>query len=130
MGKGIAVFFRDRWPAMYREYRARCADGRFTPGDVFVWDASRPAVLNLCTEKHWRTGATLDAIERSLRAMVAHCESAGLARVGMPRIGAGYGGLAWEAVRDVIERVGAATPVLLVVVSLAVPSRGEHREGP
>lgn len=77
MGKGIAVHFKERWPAMYSEYRARCADGRFNPGDVFVWEDAGVTVFNLGTEKHWRTGATLEAIERSLTEMVSARPSAG-----------------------------------------------------
>jgi O-acetyl-ADP-ribose deacetylase (regulator of RNase III) len=123
MGKGIAVLFKQRWPAMYDEYRARCADGRFAPGDVFVWEAGGVTVFNLGTEKHWRTGATLEAIERSLTVMVREAERLTLDAVAMPRIGAGYGGLPWDVVRGVIERVAATTAVRLVVVSLPTTPR-------
>lgn len=34
MGKGIAVEFRRRWPAMFDEYKRRCADGSFKLGDL------------------------------------------------------------------------------------------------
>ncbi len=122
MGKGIAVLFKQRWPAMYDEYRARCADGRFNPGDVFAWEAPPVTVFNLATERHWRTGATLDAIERSVTAMIREAERRGIAAVGMPRIGAGYGALPWSEVRALLERIAASTDVRLVVVSL--PSAG------
>lgn len=123
MGKGIAVHFKERWPAMYSEYRARCADGRFNPGDVFVWEDAGVTVFNLGTEKHWRTGATLEAIERSLTEMTREAERRNISAVAMPRIGAGYGGLPWDVVRSLIERVGAGTAVKLVVVSLAPAPR-------
>lgn len=119
MGAGIAVQFKKRWPAMYEDYRARCKDGRFRPGDVFAWEEAGRTVFNLGTEEHWRKGATLDYIERSVRAMLAEAEARGVTRVGLPRIGAGYGGLAWADVRATLERAAAGSPVTLVVVSLA-----------
>lgn len=118
MGAGIAVQFKKRWPAMYAEYKRRCADGRFTPGDVFAWEDGGVTVFNLGTEKHWRTGATIDFIERSARALVAECEARKVAAVGMPRIGAGYGGLAWPNVEAALERACAGSAVRMVVVSL------------
>jgi O-acetyl-ADP-ribose deacetylase (regulator of RNase III) len=112
MGAGIAVQFKKRWPAMYQEYKRRCADGRFNPGDVFVWEADDQVILNLGTEKHWRTGATLDFIERSVRNLLVVCEAERIDAVGMPRIGAGYGGLAWPDVEATLTRasIGSALP--------------------
>jgi len=118
MGAGIAVQFKKRWPAMYAEYKRRCADGRFAPGDVFAWEEAGVTVFNLGTEKHWRTGATIDFIERSAERLVAECESRKVAAVGMPRIGAGYGGLAWPDVEAALGRACAGSAVRLVVVSL------------
>lgn len=118
MGAGIAVQFKKRWPAMYEEYKRRCADGRFAPGDVFVWEAGSTTVFNLGTEKHWRTGATLDFIERSVKALVTECEARGVPAVGLPRIGAGYGGLSWPDVELVLQRASAGSSVRLVVVTL------------
>ncbi len=122
MGAGIAIHFKKRWPAMYAEYKRRCADGRFAPGDVFAWEDGGVTVFNLGTEKHWRTGATLDFVERSVEALVAECEAREVTAVGMPRIGAGYGGLAWADVEAALERACAGRAVRLVVVTL--PAKG------
>jgi O-acetyl-ADP-ribose deacetylase (regulator of RNase III) len=43
--------------------------------------------------------------------------------IGMPRIGAGLGGLSWDEVRAVIQRLGAPSPVKLVVFEELVPAR-------
>ena len=115
MGKGIAVEFRRRFPAMYEEYRARCADGRFGLGDVIAWSADGRTVFNLGTQKTWRTKAKLADVETALRAMVTLAELDRIAEIGMPRIGAGLGALPWTDVRAAIERIGAATAVTLVV---------------
>lgn len=118
MGAGIAVEFKRRHPAMYAAYKTLCAEKKFRPGDVFTWKEGALTVFNLGTEEHWRKGATLDAIEQSVAAMAREADQAGIAKAGIPRIGAGYGGLKWEDVRAVIERATTGTNVTLVVVTL------------
>lgn len=115
MGKGIAVEFRKRYPEMYAEYKARCAHGSFGLGDVFMWSDTSPVVFNLGTQRTWRTKADLAAVRTCLAEMVRLAEEAGMARVGLPRIAAGLGGLAWSDVRAELAALGDATEVELVV---------------
>lgn len=115
MGKGIAVVFRERFPKMYAEYKRRCADGRFGLGDVFAWREGELTVFNLGTQAHWRGKADLDATVRAVNEMVRLADEAGVKRVGLPRIGAGLGGLSWSDVRRALEAAGAKSAVELVV---------------
>jgi O-acetyl-ADP-ribose deacetylase (regulator of RNase III) len=122
MGKGIAAEFRKRSPQMYAEYKARCAEGRFNPGDVFTWASTRPIIFNLGTQRTWRTKAELADVKTALEAMVRLAEQAGVRRVGLPRIGAGLGGLSWPDVRAELAALGQTTAVELVVFEDFVPS--------
>jgi len=122
MGRGIAVEFRRRYPRMFAAYRERCSEGRFGLGDVFPWTEAGITVFNLGTQQHWKTRAELPAVERALRELVRQAEAAGLPRVGLPRIGAGLGGLDWAEVRGLLERVGAGTAVELVVFEEYAPA--------
>lgn len=94
---------------MYEEYRALCkAEPRqFNLGDAWLWkDARRPWVFNLGTqERYWRARASYEAIEEALRRMRRMADDEGIERIAIPRIGVGYGGLSWEKVRAIIERV-------------------------
>lgn len=116
---GIAGEFARRWPAMERAYRHVCAEGALHPGDLMPWTAEDGTVVYNCATQ-WEPGADarLAAIEESLTGAVRHAEESGIDRIGLPRIGAGIGGLRWADVAEVIERIGAATSVTLVVVSL------------
>jgi O-acetyl-ADP-ribose deacetylase (regulator of RNase III) len=110
MGAGIAVGFRERYPAMFEEYRRRCKvkPREFNPGDVFLYKAreGKPWVFNLATQEgYWRSRATYEAVEQALRRMRELADLEGITSVAMPRIGAGMGGLSWRRVRDLIERV-------------------------
>jgi O-acetyl-ADP-ribose deacetylase (regulator of RNase III) len=118
MGAGIAIQFKKQWPAMYTEYKRRCADKTFVPGDVFVWEAGPLTIFNLGTEKHWRLGAEMHFIEQSVHAMLREAATRGIAAIGLPRIGAGYGKLPWNDVQATLERASSASAVRLVVVSL------------
>jgi O-acetyl-ADP-ribose deacetylase (regulator of RNase III) len=115
MGRGIAVEFRRRWPAMYDAYRIECKEGRFQPGEVFVWNAADKTIFNLATQPVARPSARLEYIETALKKAVGVSVSRGITTIGMPRIGAGYGGLDWGEVRQVLEAIAGKTAVTLAV---------------
>jgi len=111
MGAGIAVGFKERYPAMYEEYRRRCKakPREFNIGDVFQWrEDGKPAVFNLGTqEDYWRSRATYEGVERCLTNMLREADATQISSIALPRIGAGYGGLSWKKVRVIIERIFA-----------------------
>lgn len=119
MGAGIAVLFRRRDQAMFEAYRELCQAGDLKPGDVFPWQHSDHTwTYNLATQHYPGADARLDAIEESLTKAVDHASAHGIETIGLPRIGSDIGGLNWDDVREVIEKVGATTQVRLVTVSL------------
>jgi O-acetyl-ADP-ribose deacetylase (regulator of RNase III) len=118
MGAGIAVEFKRRFPDMYQEYRRRCRQGSFRLGDVFVWDREPDLVVyNLATQPVPRPSATLTAIDTAVRAALADAEERDVVALGVPRVGAGLGGLAWPEVAEVLRRAGEDSTVELIAVS-------------
>lgn len=89
---------------------------------MFAWTHEHITVFNLGTQKTWRTKADLIAVKAALEAMIQLAEQAGIRRVGLPRIGAGLGGLAWQDVRSVLVALGESTSVELVVFEEYEPS--------
>lgn len=126
MGAGIAVGFRERYPAMYEEYRRRCKakPREFNLGDGWLWkDDERPWVFNLGTqEDYWRSKATYEAIEQSLKSMREQADREGVKSIAAPRLGAGHGGLSWPKVKAVIERVFGDWKGTLYVYEEFVPA--------
>ena len=110
MGKGIAVLFKERFPEMYLQYRKLCKEGKFVPGDVFVYHYADGYVFNLGTQATWRTKATMENIRQSLVMMMEQALELNVYSIAMPAIGAGLGGLKWDDVKRVVQEIAAAYP--------------------
>ena len=103
MGAGVARAFRNRYPAMFREYAAACARGEVQPGTLHVWTDGDVEVVNMPTKRHFRYPSTYDDVEGGLVALRAHLSGRGGMRVTLPAPGCGCGGLDWGRVSRMIE---------------------------
>ncbi|TWT34955.1 macro domain-containing protein [Blastopirellula retiformator] len=117
MGKGIAVEFKRRWPAMYKLYKARCQDETFGLGDVFPWpDPASPRIIyNLGTQRSWRTKATLAAVEAAITNLLAAAAEHQSTQIALPLIGVGLGGLPAAEVKLLLQRAANDSPIQLIV---------------
>lgn len=115
MDAGVAVAFKKRWPRMYEEYVQRCKDKRLALGDVFVWLEEDVVVYSLAIQQNWRARSKLSAFTRAAHRMLELAAAAGVERIGMPRVGAGLGGLDWRRVRSILLEEGERSPVELLV---------------
>jgi O-acetyl-ADP-ribose deacetylase (regulator of RNase III) len=127
MGAGVAVEFRRRWPAMYDDYHEACRAKTLEPGGLHSWTerATGTVIFNLATQNWPGRNARLEWVRSSIEAMLVIAEQRGIAAVGMPRIGAGIGGLAWAHVVAVLEDLAGGSAVNLVLVTL--PGAAERR---
>ncbi|HEY9760069.1 MAG TPA: macro domain-containing protein [Oculatellaceae cyanobacterium] len=118
MGAGIAVIFKKEYPEMFNEYRRRCKakPREFNIGDAFLWkENGKPFVFNLGTQESPGRHATYQAVEKALTNMIRQAGVEGITSIAIPRIGSGYGGLKWEKVREVVEKVFERWPGNLFV---------------
>lgn len=105
MGKGIALGFKQRYPAMFEDYRARCERGEVRLGEPYIYrppDGGSPWIVNFPTKGHWRSPSKLEDIERGLRYLVAHVPAWGVQSLAVPPLGCGNGELEWRVVGPVI----------------------------
>jgi O-acetyl-ADP-ribose deacetylase (regulator of RNase III) len=109
---------------MYEEYRARCQDGRFRLGDVFVWNEGDETLYTLGIRLQPADKPKIAALEQALTKMAELAHNAGEERVGLPRIGAGPGGLDWPRVKKVLSEVGEKASVTFVVFEKFIRSPG------
>jgi O-acetyl-ADP-ribose deacetylase (regulator of RNase III) len=114
MGKGIALQFKQAFPANFREYEAACKAGQMLPGRMLIHDNGRLAlphyIINFPTKRHWRAKSQLTDIREGLQALVEDVRRLGIRSIAVPPLGCGLGGLDWEVVRPLIEHAFAALP--------------------
>src|SRR4051812_24745268 len=71
MGKGIALMFKEAFPANYRLYEAACKGKRVEIGRMFVTENTvfdgPHWIINFPTKKHWRQPSKLEWISEGLK---------------------------------------------------------------
>lgn len=115
MGKGIALQFKQAFPAMYRDYNAAAKARQVVLGKMHVVDLGALAegpqwIINFPTKKHWKSKSRLEDIAVGLEDLVATVRRLGISSIAVPPLGCGYGGLAWADVRPLIERAFETLP--------------------
>ncbi|WP_372022626.1 macro domain-containing protein (plasmid) [Tistrella mobilis] len=120
MGRGIALQFRNAFPANFEAYAAACKLGDVRPGRMFIFETgaltSPRYIINFPTKRHWRGKSRMEDIEAGLQALVETIRRLELRSIAIPPLGAGLGGLPWDAVRArIVEAVSPLTEVQVIV---------------
>jgi len=120
MGKGIALQFKQAFPANFAAYAKAAKRGEILPGKMFVFETgafSNPHyIINFPTKRHWRGKARLDDIETGLQDLINVLREKQIRSVAVPPLGCGFGGLAWDEVRPLILAALEAVPNIRVLV--------------
>jgi O-acetyl-ADP-ribose deacetylase (regulator of RNase III) len=110
--QGLAHSLRERWPALYKDFRHYCQTYHPKPGDLWTWmGADGTRVVNLFTqdavEGHHggKPGrASLSHVGHALKALHKLAEKEKFTSLALPRLATGVGGLDWEDVRPLMEQ--------------------------
>jgi O-acetyl-ADP-ribose deacetylase (regulator of RNase III) len=128
MGSGIATVFRRKWPDMYAGYKQLCSSKQLVPGDIFPYrDESGLWIYNLITQghtnvvkPHWIEPAKLEYIEAAFYKMLVLTPDQ---TIGIPKIGAGLGGLEWEDIERTIQNCLKVTEDKTTIVVHILPEK-------
>ena len=108
MGRGIALQFKEKFPANFKAYEAACERGELRPGRMFVfptgWVTGPRFIINFPTKRHWRGKSRIEDIDTGLLALRNEIQERGIHSIAIPPLGAGLGGLDWKQVRPRIEQ--------------------------
>lgn len=115
MGKGVALQFKERYPAMYEAYQAKCQKGELKLGTLHLFKADDHWILNFPTKGHYRAKSKLADIEAGLIRLRDSYQQLGIVSLALPALGCGYGGLDWQEVRPLIERYLGGLPIPIEV---------------
>ena len=116
MGKGVALEFKNRCPAMFNDYKNRCDRNEVKPGTPYLWEDDSTQVLNFPTKRHWREPSLVQDIVDGLKYLAENYGSMGIQSLAMPALGCGNGGLSWSEVRPLIETYLGPIPDLDVYI--------------
>lgn len=120
MGKGIALQFKQAFPANFAAYQRACAHNEVQIGQMFVHKTGafyNPRyIINFPTKADWREKSRLAYIEQGLVALIAEVKQRGIKSIAVPPLGCGLGGLDWAVVRPLIEQTFATTPDVHVLL--------------
>ncbi|MCY0964542.1 type II toxin-antitoxin system antitoxin DNA ADP-ribosyl glycohydrolase DarG [Parathalassolituus penaei] len=108
MGKGIALMFKERFPANMRAYALACKQQQVQTGQMFVTETGELSgpkwIVNFPTKQHWRSPSRMEWIDTGLQDLKRFICEQQVRSIAIPPLGAGNGGLAWEQVKPRIEQ--------------------------
>lgn len=114
MGRGIALQFKNAFPANFKAYAAACKRDEVQPGRMFVFDIGELTlpryIINFPTKRHWRGKSRIEDIRAGLEALVVEIRERRIRSIAIPPLGSGLGGLDWAEVRPLIEQAMATLP--------------------
>jgi O-acetyl-ADP-ribose deacetylase (regulator of RNase III) len=121
MGRGIALQFKQAYPAMFRAYEAACKAGDVKLGKMQVFDLGGLVggprwIINFPTKGHWRAASRIQDIDAGLQDLVATIRRLDIHSIAIPPLGCGNGGLEWSAVRPRIETALDGLPEVRVLL--------------
>jgi O-acetyl-ADP-ribose deacetylase (regulator of RNase III) len=119
---GLALPLRERWPAMYKDFRHYGQVSTPKSGEVWSWaGAGNVNILKLFTQEappsHGANPgkASVENINHCLKALRKTIESEKFSSVALPRLATGVGGLDWKDVKPLIEKHLGNLPIPVYV---------------
>lgn len=106
MGKGLAKEFKFRYPECTGPYMLMCRTYGFAMGEVLIVPVDhRPQkyVIHFPTKKSWSSPSKFSDVQLGLSQFPTVLDEQEIRSIGIPALGCGLGGLAWDQVRAVIE---------------------------
>ena len=120
MGKGIALMFKESFPDNFKRYATACKRGEVQIGKMFVTEGpglTGPRwIVNFPTKMHWRNPTRIEWVIEGLQDLRRVIVENEISSIAIPPLGCGNGGLAWQAVRPLIEQSLGDLPGVDVVV--------------
>ena len=103
MGKGVALAFRQRWPAIMTPYVAACRSGHLRAGGCLLFPLPDGRLwAALATKAHWRDPSQMTWIAHGLSQLAELAAEAGARSIAIPPPGCGNGGLDWRRVEPLV----------------------------
>lgn len=136
MGRGIALQFKNAYPANFKAYEDACRRNEVQPGKMFVFETgtfTNPKyIVNFPTKRHWRGKSRIEDIESGLEALVDEIRTRSIRSIAIPPLGSGLGGLNWSDVRPrIVEALRGLNELRTIIFEPnSAPAETKSREVP
>lgn len=108
MGKGIALMFKERFPANMAAYAKACKAREVQTGKMFATETGELMgprwIINFPTKQHWRAKSQMQWIIDGLADLRRFIEQHQIRSIAIPPLGTGNGGLDWAQVKLHVEQ--------------------------
>ncbi|MCI4442730.1 MAG: macro domain-containing protein [Lentimicrobium sp.] len=109
MGKGIALQFKNHFPANYKSYAQACKEKQVKAGSLFISEdismlGGKKKIINFPTKTDWRKPSEYSYIESGLIELSKYIQDNSVKSIAIPLLGTGNGGLEWNKVKALIEK--------------------------
>jgi len=107
MGKGIALQFKNAFPANYTRYREACKKGELKTGQLLVVKDTNllmgeKTIINFPTKQDWKNPSKNEYIASGLIALLSYLKQSKLKSIALPALACGNGGLDWQVVKPML----------------------------
>jgi len=114
MGAGLALAFKQQHPASFEAYRALHRQGALQIDRLHVAPLGNgQQVLYFPTKDRWRDPSQLEWLENNLATLARDYRLLGIESLAIPPLGAGLGGLEYQAVHRLVYRHLKDHPLLV-----------------
>jgi O-acetyl-ADP-ribose deacetylase (regulator of RNase III) len=120
MGKGIALQFKEEFPANFAIYKTACSSGHLVPGKLLITreinsQGIEKTIINFPTKLHWRNPSKYEYIRDGLAELAKALHEYNIKSIAIPPLGCGNGGLNWDIVRNMITETLEKTNVEIYI---------------
>lgn len=107
---GLALSIRERWPALYKDFRHFCKTKSPKSGTIWTWGgADHTRIVNLLTQEapagnNDHPGkASSKHVNHALKELRKEIDKEGFKSVALPKLATGVGGMDWNEVKPLID---------------------------
>ena len=115
MGKGLALEFAVRYPALEKMYKDDCARGKVKVGNINLYDMGRIKIINFPTKNHFKYPSKLNWIENGLIDFANKYKLMSIKRVAFPILGGANGGLNHDEVLYLMDKYLSNVDIEVVI---------------
>lgn len=133
---GLGLALRERWPAMYKDFRHYCHMSHPKAGEIWVWHGAEDThIYNLFTQvEAYAHGskpgrATIENVNHCLHHLAKDLMKHEIKSLAVTKLGAGVqGGLIWEDVKQVMTNVLSHVEIPIFVYTMYHPNVAAKEE--